>query len=230
MPSDLSGAGHRERLRSRYFQAGLSAFAPHEIIELALTLAIPRGDVKPLAKSLLDQFGSLRGIMHASYDDLLAVSGVGPTTVFALHFIRDLIPQYLAESLSRNATPNSPEGLLKGLSDLWRARLGHEKKEVFEVALLSPSFALLRVVTHSRGTADQTAVFPSEVIRAALKADAYALAFAHNHPSGDPSPSDADKLLTRQLVLAATASRLQVVDHLIITPDAFFSFRKEGLL
>ena len=89
---------------------------------------------------------------------------------------------------------------------------------------------LLRIVTHSRGTSDQTAVFPGEVMRAALKADAYAIAFAHNHPSGDPSPSDIDKLLTRQLVLAPTASRIQVLDHFIVTPDSVFSFRKEGLL
>jgi DNA repair protein RadC len=230
MPSDLSGAGHRERLRSRYFQAGLRAFAPHEIIEVALTLAIPRGDVKPLAKDLCAQFGSIRGILNASYDELLAVSGVGPNTIFALHFIRDLIPECLADSLAHSPSPTTPEHLLTSLADIWRTRLGHEKKEVFEVALISPSFALLRIVTHSRGTTDQATVFPSEVMRSALKADAYALAFAHNHPSGDPSPSDADKFLTRQLVLAATATRLHVIDHLIITPDTSFSFRKTGLL
>jgi DNA repair protein RadC len=230
MQIDISGAGHRERLRARFFQAGLGAFSSHEKIELLLTLALSRGDVKPLAKSLLAKYGSCREILHADADDLLSVPGVGSATVFALHFFRALIPEYLAEEMTMNPASNQSESLSGRLSDLWRSRLGHRKNEVFEVALLSPSYALIGVITHSQGSVDQTAVHPSEIIRSALKADAYALAFAHNHPSGDPTPSDADKLLTRQLVLAATATRIKVVDHLIVTSNACFSFRKEGLL
>lgn len=221
-------AGHRKRLRDRYFSAGMDAFAPHEIIELLLTLALPRGDVKPLAKRLLARFGSIRAIMDAGKADLVEVEGVSEATAFALQFLRSLIPIYLQPVVSETSIKDKPELL----EQLWITRLSHESSEVFEVAHFDPGFRLLRdgIATHSRGTADRSAVFPGEVIKEALKRNAYAIAFAHNHPSGDPAPSDADKLLTKQLILAATAVNIRVVDHLIIASGGCFSFRQAGLL
>lgn len=110
--------------------------------------------------------------------------------------------------------------------------MGGERREIFEVAHFDSGMRLLRdgIVTHSRGTTDRAAVFPGEVIKEALKRNAYAIAFAHNHPSGDTTPSDRDKLLTRQLVLAATTVNIKVLDHLIIGRNECFSFRKEDLL
>jgi len=224
----VDSGGHRKRLRERFFRAGIDAFSPHELVELLLTLAIPRKDVKPLAKVLIARFGSLRAIVDASRTDLLAVKGVTEASVFALEFLRSLIPLYLQSQIEVESLKADSDGL----SDYWRARIGHTSNEVFEIALFDPGMRLMRngVVTHSHGAADQTVVFPKEVIRMALNRNAYAIAFAHNHPSGDPAPSDADKLLTRQLVLAATAAQIKVVDHLVVTATHVFSFRKEGLL
>jgi DNA repair protein RadC len=220
--------GHRKRLRDRYFSAGIGAFAPHEVVELLLTLAVPRRDVKPLAKLLLAKFGSLRSIMDAGKNELMEVEGVSEATAFAIQFLRSLIPAYLQPVVSETSIKDKPELL----EQLWTARLGHENGEVFEVAYFDAGLRLLRdgIATHSRGTADRSAVFPGEVIKEALKRNAYAIAFAHNHPSGDPAPSDADKLLTKQLVLAATAVNIRVVDHLIIASGGTFSFRQAGLL
>lgn len=220
--------GHRKRLRDRYFSAGIDAFAPHEVVELLLTLAVPRRDVKPLAKLLLAKFGSIRSIMDAEKAELMEVEGVSEATAFALGFLRSLIPVYLQPVVSETSIKDKPELL----EQLWITRLGHESGEVFEVAHFDAGLRLLRegIATHSRGTADRSAVFPGEVIKEALKRNAYAIAFAHNHPSGDPAPSDADKLLTKQLVLAATAVNIRVVDHLIIASGGTFSFRQVGLL
>ena len=222
------GDGHRKRLRDRFFHSGISAFAPHELVELLLMLAIPRRDVKPLAKAMIARFGSLRAIVDAESEDLLAVKGVTEITVFALKFMRSLIPLYLQSPLTQSSLTNTPQLL----EQLWRSRLGHENQEVFEIAHFDAGLRLLQdgIITHSRGSQDQSAVFPGEVIKQALKLNAFAIAFAHNHPSGDPTPSDQDKLLTRQLVLAATTVNIKVIDHLIISRDRCLSFRKEGLL
>ena len=195
---------------------------------MLLTLAIPRRDVKPLAKALIARFGSLRAIVDARSDDLLAIEGMTETSVFALKFLRSLIPIYLQPALTQSSLTDNPEIL----EQLWRARLGHENQEVFEIAHFDAGLRLLHdgIVTHSRGSQDHSAVFPGEVIKQALKMNTYAIAFAHNHPSGDPTPSDQDKLLTRQLVLAATTVNIKVIDHLIISRDRCLSFRKEGLL
>lgn len=174
------------------------------------------------------KFGSLRAIIDADKAELLQIEGVSEATVFALEFIRSLIPIYLQPALTEDSLTDKPELL----EQIWTARLGHESSEVFEVAHFDPGLRLLRsgITTHSRGSADRSAVFPGEVIKQALRLNAYAIAFAHNHPSGDSSPSDQDKLLTKQLLLAATAVNIKVVDHLIVARAGNFSFRKSGML
>lgn len=223
-----SATGHRGRLRDRFFRAGLQAFSDHEIIELVLTLAIPRRDVKPIAKALLAKFGSLKAAFDASDEDLLQINGFGENSLFAFRLIRSLVSHYLKADIEVGGLQAHPTAL----SEFWRARLAHETSEVFEVAYFDSGLRLLRdgVECHSRGTADRTSVFPGAVVKSALHRNAYAIAFAHNHPSNDLNPSDLDKLLTKQLVLAATAVQLHVVDHLIVGPRGFFSFREEGLL
>jgi DNA repair protein RadC len=138
------------------------------------------------------------------------------------------VPHLLEQDLTR--LPLNLRGDF--LSEFWRYRIGYRETEVFEIAHFDPGMKLLAsgVSTHSVGSADRAAVFSKEIVRDALKRNAYAIAFAHNHPSGDPIPSDADLLITKQLVLAATAAQIKVLDHTIVTTDKVFSFRKEGLL
>ena len=220
--------GHRERLRERFLNSGLSGFAEHEIIELLLTLAIPRSDVKVPAKALLGRFGSLRGILDAPLSELQSVKGVGQVSAVALHVIRESATLYLQQ------TSEGAEVLrdTASLSDFWRMRIGALKHEVFAVAYLDSAYRLLRngVETLQEGTIDRAAVYPRRVVEAALKRQAAALVLAHNHPNGIVEPTEHDKIVTRAIVLAADTISLRVVDHLIVSPRETFSFRKAGLL
>jgi DNA repair protein RadC len=220
--------GHRQRLRERFVKAGLDGFADYEVVELLLTLAIPRSDVKQPAKALIARFGDLRGILDAPLEELRQVSGIGSVTPVALRIIREAANLYLQQ------TAQQAESLFdfEALSRFWRSKIGALPHEVFYVGYLDSSLRLLRdgIEIMQEGTTDRTAVYPRRVIEAALKRKAAALVFAHNHPNGNVRPTEQDKVLTRALVLAATTVQLKVHDHVIVSTDNVFSFRKEGLL
>lgn len=220
--------GHRQRLRERFLKSGFEGFSPHEIVELLLTLAIPRRDVKEAAKALLQRFGSLRGILDAPLLELQKVRGIGPVTPVALRIIREAASLYLQQRAEAQASLASPAAL----HDFWRSRLGGLPNEVFQVAYLDTAFKLLRdgVETLEEGTLDRAAIYPRRVMDAAVRRGAGALVFAHNHPNGNVKPSEHDKTLTRALVLAAETLQIKVLDHVIVSKDEVFSFRKEGLL
>lgn len=220
--------GHRQRLRERFLKSGLAGFADYEVVELLLTLAVPRSDVKQPAKALIGRFGNLQGILDAPIEELRAVPGIGSVTPVALQIIRAAATLYLQQSGEGHDSLADPARL----ADFWRMRIGALQKEVFEVAYLDSAYRLLRdgVETLEEGTIDRAAVYPRRVIEAALKRGAAALVLAHNHPNDDVTPSEHDKLLTRAIVLAAETVHLKVVDHLIVSPQETFSFRKAGLL
>lgn len=225
---DFGPHGHRERLRARFEKSGLDGFADYEIVELVLTLAIPRGDVKPLAKNLIAKFGSLRGILDAPVGELRKLPGIGSVTPIALQILRVVATLYLQQSAEQREVLGDPEAIHR----FWRSRIGSLNHEVFEVAYLDSSNRLMRggVERLEEGTIDRAAVYPRRVMEAAVRRSASALVFAHNHPNGYVQPSEQDKTLTRALVLAATALQIKVIDHLVISNAEVFSFRKEGLL
>ena len=220
--------GHRRRLRDRFLKAGFEGLAEHEVIELLLTLAIPRSDVKKPAKALLKRFGNLRGILDAPVEELRSLKGIGEITPVALQIIRAAATLYLQQAVEGVEVLADPDRL----TDFWRMRLGALRNEVFEVAYLDSGLRLLRegVERLEEGTIDRAAVYPRRVVEAALRRRAAAVVLAHNHPNGDVKPSEHDKLLTRALVLAAETVHLKILDHLIVSPDAAFSFRRAGLL
>lgn len=220
--------GHRQRLRDRFMKAGLDGFAEHEIIELLLTLAIPRSDVKQPAKALLARFGNLRGILDAPFEELRSVTGIGTVTPIALQIIKAAATLYLQQRGEDRDTLSDPIHL----ADFWRMRIGGLRNEVFEVAYLDSAYRLLRdgVETLEEGTVDRAAVYPRRVVEAALRRGAAALVLAHNHPNENVAPSEHDKVLTRAIVMAAETVHLKVVDHLIVSAQETFSFRKAGLL
>ncbi len=220
--------GHRKRLRERFLKSGLAGFAEHEVIELLLTLAIPRLDVKRPAKALLARFGSLRGVLDAPLSELCSVAGVGEVTAVCLQVIREAATLYLQEVSEGVEVLHDPQRL----GDFWRMRIGTLGHEVFAVAYLDSGYRLLRngIETLQEGTIDRAAVYPRRVVEAALKRQAAALVLAHNHPNGNVEPSEHDKVLTRAIVLAAETIGLRVVDHLIVSPQETFSFRQKGLL
>lgn len=220
--------GHRRRLRDRFLKSGLAGFADYEVVELLLTLAIPRSDVKQPAKALISRFGNLRGILDAPIEELRTISGIGNVTPVALQIVKAAATLYLQQSGEGRDSLADPAHL----SDFWRMRIGALTNEVFEVAYLDSACRLLRdgVETLEEGTIDRAVVYPRKVIEAALKRGAAAIVLAHNHPNGNLTPSEHDKVLTRAIVLGAETVHLKVVDHLIVSPTETFSFRKAGLL
>lgn len=220
--------GHRKRLRERFMKAGLDGFADHEVVELLLTLAIPRSDVKRPAKALIERFGSLRAILDAPVEELRQVKGIGSVAPVALRIIRAAATLYLQQH-AEAGEPTADEGTLE---ITWRTRIGALRNEVFEVAYLDAARRLLRdgIERLEEGTTDRAAVYPRRVVESALRRGAAALVLAHNHPNGHVEPTEQDKLLTRALALAAETVHLKIVDHLIVSVDAAFSFRKAGLL
>lgn len=220
--------GHRQRLRQRFVRSGLEGLADHEVVEILLTLAIPRSDVKQPAKALLEKFGGLREILDAPVEELKKVQGVGDVAPVALKIVRAAAALYLQQSTEKADVLCTPDSL----SDFWRMRIGALQNEVFEVAYLDSGRRLLRdgVETLQKGTVNRTAVYPRRVVESALKRGAATIVLAHNHPNGNVQPSEQDKLITRAIVLAAETIELKVIDHLIVSSRETFSFREAGLL
>ncbi|MCS7002686.1 MAG: DNA repair protein RadC, partial [Dehalococcoidia bacterium] len=220
--------GHRRRLRERFERSGFAGFADYEIVELLLTLAVPRGDVKPTAKALIARFGSLRAILDAPVEHLRTVSGVGEVTPIALRIIRETANLYLQQEAEARETLDS----LDAVTRLWRSRLGGLTHEVFEIAYLDAGLKLLRsgIERLEDGTVDRAAVYPRKVMEAALRRGAAAIIVAHNHPSGRLTPSNEDRALTRALKQAAATLNVRLIDHLIVSADGAFSFAQTGLL
>jgi DNA repair protein RadC len=215
-------------LRERFAKSGFDAFADYEVVELLLTLAIPRSDVKAPAKALIAKFGNLRGILDAAPEEIRSVPGIGAVTPIALQIIKATAALYLQQS-SETQRSLSDAGQL---ADFWRMRLGSLQNEVFEVGYLDSANRLVRdgVETLEEGTVDRATVYPRRVVEAALKRGAAAVVLAHNHPNGNTAPTEHDKLLTRAIVLASETVQLRVVDHLIVSAEDTFSFQKAGLL
>lgn len=222
------GEGHRRRLRERFERSGLAGFAEHEVLELLLTLCIPRKDVKAPAKALLARFNSLRGVLDAPPEQLKEVNGIGGVAPVALRIVRESATLYLQESAEEGSVLDSTEAL----KNLFRLRLGGLRHEAFEVAFLDKSYRLMRngIERLEEGVADRTRVYPSKVMRAALLRHAVFIVVAHNHPSGQLKASPEDIRLTEALANSAKALELQLLDHVIVTPSDALSFLDEGLL
>jgi DNA repair protein RadC len=208
--------------------SGLEGLADYEIVEMLLTLAFPRRDVKELAKALVKRFGNLRGILDAPVEELSKVDGIGQVTPAVLRMMREIVSLYLQQTIERQEPLSDPNRL----HEFWRVKIGNNPNEVFMVGYLDSGYRLLRDgIEHlEEGTIDRATVYPRRVVEAALRRKAAAIILAHNHPNGDTRPSEQDKLLTKALVLASAAVHLKVMNHLIVSPEQVFSFRQEGLL
>jgi len=218
--------GHRQRLQERFKHTGSKGLADYELLELLLTYAIPRRDVKPIAKMLLHHFGNLKGVLDASFKDLLPIKGIGPQTAIYFLTLRTYMKRYFELTAQESDLLNSPQTVIQ----YCRSSLESEKNEVFEILYLSTKNRLIRAERLSEGTIDRTAVYPRQVIEGALSAKAAALIIVHNHPSGDPTPSQEDILMTQKLSKAAQAVDITVHDHIIIGNGRHVSFREKGLL
>jgi len=218
--------GHRERLRERVLNAGFTALHDYEALELCLFRSLPRGDVKPLAKRLLDRFGSLSGVLCAPLEDLKRVKGVGEAVALDLKLAHELAQRISLEPLSRRTVISSWSALLAYV----KLALAHEPREQFRVLFLDRKNQLICDEVMNEGTVDHAPVYPREIARRSLELSASAAILVHNHPSGDPTPSQADIEMTRQVMEACRPLRIAVHDHLVVGREGVASFRALGLM
>lgn len=217
--------GHRARLRSRLAREP-KALADYELLELVLAQVLKRSDTKPLAKALLGRFGTLAGVFAAPEDQLLALDGFGPALCAHWTLLRELLARLAEGNLAPRQVLSGPEAVIAAA----RARFGRGGTEEFWAALLDNKNRVLAWERVSQGTVDQTAVYPREILALALKHKASGLILVHNHPGGDPKPSEADIRITAQLARAAGDLGLRLLDHLIVAEDRHASFQEQGLL
>ena len=220
------GAGHRQRLREKFLKSGLAGFHDYEVIELLLTLAMPRRDCKDAAKAALKKFGSLQAVFEASPEELCTVDGVGPKNLLGIKLIKAVSERYLEGKLERkNALNNSKE-----LFEFLYHRLRDKRRECFQVVYLDAKNKVVSTETLFEGTLTASAIYPREVVLAALNHNAAAVIFAHNHPSGDPHPSEDDVSITRQLLFACRVVGITVHEHIIIGNNRYYSFADQGYI
>ena len=214
-----SAAGHRERLRQKYRKAGHGGLLDYEKLELLLTFAISRRDVKPIAKALLKQFGSLSGIMDATEERLTQIPGVGENVALLIHLMKGLCTDYLYEQVKGREVLSSSQEVLRYA----KMKLAGLEHEVFMVIYLNTQNEVIGDEILVEGTIDQLYIHPRQLMTRALNMSARGIILLHNHPSGTPSPSPADIQLTRSIKIAAEAMRLDILDHLIITRNSCYS-------
>ena len=222
--TDLSG--HRRRLRQRFLEAGPGALADYEMLELLLFQAIPRRDTKPLAKALIDRFGSYRNVLRADVDALLTVKGMGEAGAVMFKSVADAAERLAREEILFQPVLSSWDRLL----DYLRIGMADETTERFRILFLDVRNTLIADEEQTRGTVNHTPVYPREVVKRALELGASAIILVHNHPSGTATPSQADIDMTRTIRDAARGVNITLHDHIIVARSGTVSFADEGLL
>ena len=218
--------GHRDRLRERFADAGGAALADYELLELFLFRSIPRRDVKPIAKALIARFGDLGRVCAGDPDQLCEIEGVSAKVALDLKLLHAAAVRIAKEQVSGRPVISSWSALL----DYCRTALQHASTEEFRVLFLDKKNRLIADEFQARGTVDHAPVYPREIVKRALSLDASALILVHNHPSGDPTPSNADIEMTRKLKDAARPFDIVIHDHLVVGRETTASFKALGLL
>lgn len=217
---------HRQRLRNRFMAGGAAAMPDYEMLELILFRAIPRRDVKPLAHELLNNFGDFNRVVAAPVDRLRAIKGVGDAVIQELKIVEGAAHRMARSRVMQKPVVSSWDQLV----DYCHTTMAHREVEQFRVLYLDRKNVLIADEEQARGTVDHVPVYPREVVKRALELNASALILVHNHPSGDPTPSEADIAMTHQVEDAAQALGLTLHDHLIVGKEQELSFRSSGYL
>lgn len=217
---------HRQRLRDRFMAGGAAAMPDYELLELVLFRSIPRRDVKPLARALLDQFGDFNRVISAPPERLGKVAGIGPAVIADLKIVEAATHRMARAKVLKRHVISSWDAVL----DYCHTTMSHRDTEQFRVLFLDTKNTLIADEEQARGTVDHVPVYPREVAKRALELNASALILVHNHPSGDPSPSKADISMTERVQDACAALGLTLHDHLIVGKSREMSFRAEGYL
>jgi DNA repair protein RadC len=228
-PSDEAEAphyhGHRDRLRERYVAGGGAALPDYELLELLLYMAIPRRDVKPLAKALIARFGDFAGVVSAG-PEALGAEGLSRNAAIAIGVVGDAAVRLARQQILNRPVLNSWQRVM----DYCAVAMAREKAEQFRLLFLDKRNVLIADEVQQRGTIDHAPVYPREVVKRALELGATALILVHNHPSGDPTPSRADIEMTKTLARAVEGVGVVIHDHLVVSRERTVSFKTLGLL
>jgi DNA repair protein RadC len=216
--------GHRERLRLRFQKSDPSSLHQYELLELLLTYAIPRKDVKPIAKSLIKQFKSLQGVLDADLDELKKVPGIGTKSAILINLVKELFNSYLAERMKKRDLLNSPQAAV----EFAKVKLAGSHNELFMVIYLNTKNEVIDYEIVHEGTIDRAIIYPRRIVEKALVKHASSLLLIHNHPSGHTQPSEEDKEITTAIYKAARVIDVHVLDHIIVSKEDYFSFAENN--
>lgn len=217
--------GHWERLRQRFMKSGFEGFHDYEILELLLTYASkPATDTKPIAKALLERFKTIPNVLDARPEELEGIPGVGPKAAQFFQILRTTISRYFKDKVFEQKAFLS----LNELVDYLRAVIGGKKNEVVHVLYLNSKNELLHAEDLGEGTVSETVAFPRKIVEGTLKYGATSVIIAHNHPGGLPEPSGNDNLITDAVKKALSTVSVSLQEHVIISDDDYFSYRKSG--
>ena len=226
MPSGtLRGERPLTPLQERFTRSGFKGFSDQETIELLLSLVLPHRECRKLAKECVEQFKNLRGFLTASPQELER-AGLTPSCMFCIKLLHELPVEVLKEKIVEQPVHKSS----KEIFDYLYYSMRDLKREVFKVIYLNNRNQIIDTADLFEGTLEDIPIHPREIVESAIKHNATALIFAHNHPAGDPTPSKSDKQITRDLVFTGMIVQIRVLDHIIIGENRYFSFADEGLI
>lgn len=220
-----SNAGHRKRLREKFLEAGLDGFLDYEVVELLLTLGTPRKDCKQAAKDAIRKFKNLKGVLDADRVELATIKGIGLANSIGVILFKAILERYLKQGLTPKIILNSS----KLVAEYLQVRIGSKKEEHFVILYFDTRNKLINEEI-SVGTLNASLVHPREVFKKAIKENIAQIVIAHNHPSGDPKPSEEDISTTKRLVEAGKLVGISIIDHIIITSGEYFSFKEKGII
>jgi DNA repair protein RadC len=219
-------AGHRKRLRERFLRTGRDALADYELLELLVTYSIPRIDTKPIAKALLNRFGSIFSVFQQPIERLLEIKGVGPQTATLIRVVQACLARSMEKVVEQQNTISKPEDIFAFI----RLHLGQHTNECIFAFYLDDTRRIVHQTEVSIGTVDRTPFYPREILKPALIHNATGLILAHNHPEGEPVPSEADLKMTKRLEDVADPLGIKLLDHMIVTRLQAYSIKTGKLL
>ena len=214
--------GHRERIKNKFKKEGLKPFLDHEVLELLLTYSIPRKDTKKLAWALLKNFGSFSAVLEASNFELQKVKDLGPQSALLINLIREIITRYTYDKAQNRQRIYNQEDLY----NYCMTHLKNKKQEYFEVLFLDIKLRLIASEILSQGNIDRTTISPRRLIELIIKYGAKQIICIHNHPSGDPTPSNEDKIMTAELKKVLEILSVKMADHIIVGENKIYSFER----
>jgi len=218
--------GHRKRIKDKFENFGLTVFGEYEILELALTFSIARKDVKPIAKELVKKFGGLKQVIDAKKEELESVKGISSHTSSFLLFLKQFVSAYLALNVKNGKSISSVSDIV----DYLKSALGGEKVEKLYAVFLDSGNKVIDFQEIEKGTVNKSIIIPRKITELALKCSASALILAHNHPGGTLKPSQQDIDSTKSVCNSLKTVDIALLDHIIISGNAYFSFKECGLL